>query len=402
MTHCKVQRRPRFGCSYFHHFIIIRIDQRKMTVAHYTDTFPVFAGIAESVGEFVVDTFTLEKDRPDEPCDLLDFSKGVYIVTPLAERRNYNDLISRLLQRMNESKYNVTTNNCEHVVNDILYDTTLENQSDSKCCKSNIVGGMINNVKNMGMKIVLLIPFLGALLGSLGRRSHVKILASAFYFSLAYEDNDTCALSNIGQNAIDSIQQEILGLTDILEDVLKKHNYTFDENVQSNVSEMLTNPLVCEAANSISENDISDILFWAIAIPLLIELYLSENVLQYYMETLLGKILNKQIIREYAVQFFALILANSTVGVFGYIVLSYSSKPLIWLFVSYIMLGAVSRVGFTMVFGCIVDKILAKIRNIMSVKKRSKKGVKFWGVIFPIFCLSMAIKVAIILTEGVL
>ena len=403
-THCMVKRCPRIGWSFFHHFIILQIDERKMTVAHYTDTFPVLAGIANSVGEFVVDTFTLERNNTNKPCDLLDFSKGVYIVTPNGKRvrRSHNDAIFRLLQRMNESKYNVTTNNCEHVVNEILYEAHLDNQADLTCCRSNIVGGIVNNIKNMGVKIVLLIPFLGALFGSLGRCSHVKILASAFYFYTTNEGVDECVLSNLGQNTMNNIRKEILGMKDVLEDVLKKHNYTFNGNVTSSLSEMLTNPLVCEAANFLSNNDASYILQLSIMVPLVIEMYLSLNVCVHYLGTLLGKILNKVITREYVVQFFAWVFANGTIGVLGYVTLTHGkSHPFIWFCVLYVLLGVVSRFLFTMVFGCILDKILAKYR-LMIVQNKIKNGVTFWGVFFPTVCLALSIFVAITLSQGVL
>ena len=403
LIHCKVQRRPCIGWSYFHHFIVLNINELEMVVAHYTNTFPVLAGIAESAGEFVIDKFVLDRNKPNQPCDLLDFSKGVFIVTPVwADLLNPRDAIIRLMERLYESKYNVTTNNCEHVVNYILCETPLENQADTQCCRSNIVGGLVHNIKNVGIKIVLLIPFLGALLASSGGGSHVEILASAFYFYTTNQGADICVLSETGQNAIDHIQAEILEVRPVLEDILKKHNYTYYENVTVFVSNMLNNPFVCEAANSISNTNTFYILTLSIFVPLSIEWYLSWNVYVYYVGTLLGKSISRVLRRDYIVQASAWVLANITIGGFGYIILTYAKNPYVWFFVTYILLGVVLRFGFTMLCGCIYDMRYGEHRKQWILKPYTKRWITFWGVFFPSVCLAFAITLTLFLTANVL
>ena len=78
----------------------------EMTVAHYSPTLPVLVGNSKTFGKFIIETFQFEEDKPKQPCNILDFVKGVYIVSSSSDRRSRHEAVFRLLSRQNENKTN--------------------------------------------------------------------------------------------------------------------------------------------------------------------------------------------------------------------------------------------------------------------------------------------------------
>ena len=243
MKHCRVLRSYCLGCIiYFHHFIILSVNESKMVVAHYSSTFGF-------TGRFILQTYKLAIDKPNKPCDILDFEKGVYIVQHPAERRGKIEAKSCLVQRLNESLYNTNVNNCEHIVNDILYRTEMTNQADTRVCITNIIGSAINLMPNVSIQLCLSIFLIASMISTLARRSFNQILLSALLFPIADEGNETCDISNVGQNILGQLSMEV----EKVKEVMLKLNYTFGENARDNITAMLDNSIVCKFANEIAE-----------------------------------------------------------------------------------------------------------------------------------------------------
>ena len=223
-----------------------------MRVAHYASA---CRGI--TMGKFVTQTLTFARRKPNKPCDLLDFDKGVFIVTNYAERREHREAEERWIERMNESAYDTSINNCEHIINDILYTTPQTNQADTKTCCSNFIGYFVSEFPICVFLYPILIFIMVPNTIIVRLCAEYQLLGSAFLIEFANTGNSTFDVPDVDHSLIDNVDQ-VKGTLEEIKDKMK-YNLTYDEDVMGNITDLLTNPVVSYLASSETEKARSDL-----------------------------------------------------------------------------------------------------------------------------------------------
>ena len=421
-----------------------------MTVAHYSPVLPVLIGNSKTFGKFVIETFQFEeqdksspqgeseefeeqdKSSPCEeieefeeqdqsspreeseefeeqdklsprkesedsklkkPCNILDFSEGVYIVSSSSERRSRHDAVVRLLERQNESQYNVCFNNCEHIVNDILYKTPTSNQSESMVCCSNIIGGLLD-LRGIGVRIVTMVLIVSALLGVFIRQTLIRVLASAVVMSLNEKGENACNATVLGTFIIRNVQKEINRTVAYL----KNRQIEVNDGILGNITEMLSNSLVCSTADSLARIEIYWLLVISIVFIGCFEIILTYNHAYYGLGSLVGKISSYMIWKEFWLRIMSGCLANIAACFVGYFTLSTSAyNPYFIYFVTYVPSAVVLRYVFIVVLGIIFDAIYPSCGVSKTYLRKAQHRRTQWtsGIVLPI-CTGILMVIALV------
>ena len=414
MTHCKVQRRRcfPFPYTYFHHFIILHINQHEMTVAHYSPVLPVLIGNSKTFGKFVIETFQFEEqdnsspreesgpcclsscpNKPKKPCNILDFSEGVYLVPSSSERRSRHEAVFRLLKRQNESQYNVCFNNCEHIVNDILYKTPTSNQSESMVCCSNIIGGLLD-LRGIGVRIVMMVLIVAALLGGFVRQTLIRVLASAIVISLEDKGENTCNHTDLGAFIIRNLLQKEINRTITY---LKNREIDLHDITLTKLHEMLSNSLVCSTADFLARIDI----YWLMLISILFiscfEIILTYNHVYYGLGSLVGKISPYMIWREFWLRIVSGCLANITACIVGYYTVSTltAPNPYFIYFLTYVPLTVALRYLFIVILGICCDAMYPRCGILQTYfrKAQHRRSHLISGFLLPVVTFALMLVV---------
>ena len=391
MTHCMVQRNPRCGGPYLHHFILLQINKDQMTVAHYAyaPTHLAIIGASDTAGKFILQTFQFRERNPEKPCGLLDFLRGVYIVRRTADRRDRRDAIFRMVQRLDESKYNLSTNNCEHIVDDILYKTQQINQAGTNICRTNICGWIVNYAKETVIYFFFITLFMMCLVLTEFQNVGIGILVSAIYFHLDTNVNISTDPSSLGVSMTsDAPKYLVEDMEDVLSAVLMKHNRTFDKNIIGNVSIILTHSLVLETADLVTKRFVFNVLSLSILCPATIDLFLTEMYITNGLKPLGRKELDKFIHKERFVRSLAMIFAYPTASYCGYPFLINTSSPTNLFLAVNIVCMIVFRCTYLYLFGKAYDTAcLKRIRRVSFVKSVSRCFYLCYTLLIGISCL---------------
>ena len=322
-------------------------------------------------------------NKPKKPCNVLDFSEGVYIVSSSSERRSRHDAVVRLLERQNESQYNVCFNNCEHIVNDILYETPTSNQSESMVCCSNIIGGLLD-LRGIGVRIVMMVLVVSALLGVFIRQTQIRVLASAVVMSLNEKGENACNATVLSTFIIGIVQKEINRTVAYL----KYRQTEVNDGILENINEMLSNSLVCSTADHLARIEIYWLLFISIVFIGCFEIILTYNHAYYGLGTLVGKISSHMIWKEFWLRIMCGCLANIVACIVGYFTLSTSAyNPYFIYFVTYVPSAIALRSIFIVVLGIIFDAIYPSCGVSKTYLRKAQHRRTQWtsGIVLPIF-----------------
>ena len=220
------------------------INESTMTVAHYASA---MSGGGNTKGKFVTQTLTFAKNKPNKPCDLLDFDKGVFIVTTDAARRDKREAEERWTERMNESAYDTNINNCEHIINDILYKKLLTNQADTKPFLTHLVGYIVNDIKIVIVLYTILICIMYPMTRHWRCKVELQLLGGAILIDFANANNGTFDVPDVHDGIIyqvDDLKKEL----EEIKNKMKQKQIIFNENTMANITTLLTNPLVSKMA----------------------------------------------------------------------------------------------------------------------------------------------------------
>ncbi|CAG2252317.1 unnamed protein product [Mytilus edulis] len=186
MSHIQVKRKG----DYSHHFVVLSISEvddaiDAVTIAEYTSSAEIGMESCDGIGKFIQQTVFIGEEVIHEN---FDFKKGMYLV----ENKNYpskkskfEEAFNRLNSRIGERKYELLSNNCEHVINYIFTGESVSDQTDadsitfSRKCFNDMFNILIIDCKEVGLKTALLVAALGAVAGSLVRRAYVRVIIAA-------------------------------------------------------------------------------------------------------------------------------------------------------------------------------------------------------------------------------
>ena len=375
MAHCKVERTRfcwPFTMIYFHHFIILCINHSKMTVAHYWPTLQVLR--EKTVGKVVIETLDLDERKPRKPCDILDFSNGVTVISPsrCSLKRNRTEALVRLLNRQNESQYNATFNNCEHFVNDILYKAPARNQSESMVFIRNSCGALLNDLRGYIVRL-LVMTFLIAASTAIGIwKSSISVSASALISSLQETDTDSCETTAIGNVIFQTVQNAI----DVTVDDLIDRNFSISVDTRMSITSILSNSFVCIQANIGGTRSALIAFLMALTTHFLIDLIYTYTHDIYKLKFLLGKIDPFMMERQITVRLISACIKSVTLGGIGYLALFLSSpNPFLVFFVTYVGLGVLFRYFWLYIIGLYFDKydVQFRIPSIVSTVQKNER-----------------------------
>jgi hypothetical protein len=242
--------------DYSHHFVIISITSTTeeldaVTVGQYTSSGEIFTENSKGIGKFVRQTILLGQNTPN----IFDFERGLYLI----KKRNYPNTedestkaYDRLDEMIDERRYEISSNNCEHSINYILTGKSTSSQSDQgKCgkrCLIDLCDVVIMDCKDVGLKVALIIAALGAIAGSLVRRAYVRIIIAAIVSHTVGKEVGNCG-KMIGTNIREEAQRRIdLAKNDYdINAVITKENKT----ILNDMEDHLNTIFVCEMAENL-------------------------------------------------------------------------------------------------------------------------------------------------------
>ena len=253
LSHIRVTRNG----DYSHHFVIISITSMTeeldaVTVGQYTSSGEIFTGDSNGIGKFVRETILLGQSKTH---GIFDFKRGLYLI----KKRNYPNTekeftkaYNRLDEMIDERRYEISSNNCEHSINYILTDKSTSSQSDQgrcgKRCYIDLCDVVIMDCKDVGLKVALIVAALGAIAGSLVRRAYVRIIIAAIVSHTVGKEVGNCG-EMIGTNIREEAQRRIdLAKNDYdINAVITKENNT----ILNDIEDHLNTIFVCEMAEKL-------------------------------------------------------------------------------------------------------------------------------------------------------
>jgi hypothetical protein len=253
LSHIRVTR----DGDYSHHFVIISITSMTeeldaVTVGQYTSSGEIFTGDSNGIGKFVRETILLGQNKTH---NIFDFKRGLYLI----KKRNYPNTekeftkaYNRLDEMIDERRYEISSNNCEHSINYILTDKSTSSQSDQvKCgkkCYIDLCDVVIMDCKDVGLKVALIVAALGAIAGSLVRRAYVRIIIAAIVSHTVGKEVGNCG-EMIGTNIREEAQRRIdlaKNDYDIIAVITKENN-----TILNDMEDHLNTIFVCEMAEKL-------------------------------------------------------------------------------------------------------------------------------------------------------
>ena len=240
--------------DYSHHFVIISITSTTeeldaVTVGQYTSSGEIFTENSKGIGKFVRQTILLGQNKTP---NIFDFERGLYLI----KKRNYPNTedestkaYDRLDEMIDERRYEISSNNCEHSINYIL--TGKSTSSQGKCGKKwciDLCDAVIMDCRGVGLKIALLVAALGAIAGSLVRRTYVRIIVAAIVSHTVGKEVGNCG-KMIGTNIREEAQRRIdLAKNDYdINAAITKENNTILNDMEDNLNTIF----VCEMAENL-------------------------------------------------------------------------------------------------------------------------------------------------------
>lgn len=244
MTHFRVNRK-----KYYHHFILLGLQhidsQNKLvTVAHYTTSYPIISNNDNAVGKFIRETVRIKKDESNS---LLDFDTGVFIVkheNDLQTPEQVQEAYSRLLRRIDEEAYHVSWNNCEHIVNYIITGNDYSVQVQENRCCAHLCSVVTAEHKDIGASNIIILSLLISIVGTFIRHAYVRVIVSTFISLIAKNVTVHCSFSHMEHTIL---QNALLRLSeaDTLPYIEDLANVSL---ILRNIQDETNNPVVCEIA----------------------------------------------------------------------------------------------------------------------------------------------------------
>ena len=365
MTHFAVWRDHMF-VKYFHHFIVISATQTPstlsgtethFTVVQYTSSLPILTESDYGIGKFIRQDYIVSEDVH---CDILDYEQGLYKIEKpeypkSTEHEKISEAYGRILQRLEEREYSLSVNNCEHVVNFILTGNSDSKQSRDRkpladCCTVAMI-----DFKEVGFKTALIVSALGAIAGSLIRRTYVQvILAALVSLRAGFGVSEIC--DNIfGKNIIKEAEREILlGKTLPNISLIENSSFFVEEMVNA-----LDNSFVCHAASDLVIGVVFKIMIYSLCTANIIETIVIVSYACFHLRPLRQKFMTDKIF--YRIIFlrcyggYTSIFLSIGIAIFGQF---YLPRPQWSFFFVVFGGGLVLRYGLTVLAGVIYDSNL--------------------------------------------
>ena len=386
--------------------MVIAKSKTSITVAHYTKDQNISLD-GGSVGKFKLQRFLLNAENNEKPCSILDFDRGVYHVVSQNSKTTRREHICRLLERLNETLYNVNVNNCEHIINYIMNgtqdvsgkeenrqgieipenaenpqdsptksrenkgtptnDKDVQDQAEEKACFANCVNSAISDIKNFGLIHAFIISIIGAMVGSLMWNSRLKILTSAVLLLFRNEtflhENDTtsCTLTPFGKVTIEDVIRQ---LSETHSD-LRHRNLFVASGVLNNISATMSSDyFICHTANYFANSIIRSTVFYIAGISITFEAIASSRYICFGLKSLREIISTKVINRLLIIQVCVIILTNALTGVVGWAILTFCEWNTLYVFYFvYIFGGVFLRFFITFATGCCLSQFSWLICN---------------------------------------
>lgn len=326
--HFKVKRKKKKCCIYFHHFLLLEVIRQeeaklKVIVAHYTSSREICADNSRfGIGKFICETVEVEKDKPN---DLFDFEAELCLVQNL---KTHSEIRERLYKRLGERIYDFRANNCEHAVNYILTGKSESNQANSRSCCADCFTVIVGDLKEVGLKVAMIVALISSMAGSLTRYSYVRLMiAGVAARNSSIGINGTCS-NRLGENIIRQANE-----------VLDKHSHIprFSEIISSEqiigeIKASFNNPFICRVSEMLAWEAICDTFLLSMCMSISVEsMFVMKKIVLVYVP--LYNILKKgELIR----MIFVRLIAGYTsipIGVLcGFVGQAYKSPPALYFF----------------------------------------------------------------------
>ncbi|CAC5383291.1 unnamed protein product [Mytilus coruscus] len=268
--HFKVKRKTTSSCcSYFHHFILHEVIENnetniKVMVAHYTSSVEICTNNSRfGLGKFISQTIDIQKGKKN---GLFDLESGLYKVNH--QSATYT-VLERLYMRLGERAYDFRANNCEHAVNHILHGKSISFDSNKESKIADICTSTAGDIKEVGIKVALIIALISSIAGSLTRYSYVRLMIAAVAARNSnLGNNETCSNekgNNIIRQAINSLENmkhdEIPFLLEI----------ESSEQIIEAIKASFKNPFICRISEFLARKAINKTLYLSMAVALSVE-----------------------------------------------------------------------------------------------------------------------------------
>ncbi|XP_071163134.1 uncharacterized protein [Mytilus edulis] len=356
-AHFRVRRSGKFCTGeYYHHFIVIRIPNKNVktdefTVAHFTSSAEILSEDSRGSGKFTCQTISSDHD-------LLGYGTteipGLHLIKNPDYPKNDDDFSKawkRLYERLGERDYQLSWNNCEHVVKYILTGKSSCKQVDDNRCRADCFNFLIDS-REVGLRAALLVSSLGAIAGSLVRRAYVTIIVAAIVsYSVGTLEHVPQCGNKIGANIIDEAETRIKvaeSRSGIAEQSSKQH--------LNGTKQFLYNKFVCDLAGQLAE----EAIFKTCGASLVVSVAIETIFLYYYvLHSLLPKRKNIlcpkefcRIVSLHVLGGYGSILLAVLCGYFGFLNLN---RPALVYFLIVFFVGFSFRYLLTIIGGILFD-----------------------------------------------
>jgi hypothetical protein len=360
LSHIRVTR----DGDYSHHFVIISITSMTeeldaVTVGQYTSSGEIFTEDSNGIGKFVRETILLGQNKTD---GIFDFERGLYLI----KKRNYPNTekeftkaYNRLDEMIDERRYEISSNNCEHSINYILTGESTSSQSDQvKCgkkCLIDLGDAAVMDCKDVGLKVALIVAALGAIAGSLVRRAYVRIIIAAIISYTVGKEVGNCG-KMIGTNIREEAQRRInLAKNDYdINAVITKENNT----ILNDIEDHLNTIFVCEMAEKLIYDGAYLTCGTAMAVSVAFETifflsYVYFNLIPRWSEK---RISGKQYCRILFIRLFGGYGSIVITIICGFFTFLNINRPALAFFGCVFLIGIVLRFLFTVIAGFSFDR----------------------------------------------
>lgn len=280
-AHFKVERK-RACCSYNHHFVLLEIlkgpkeckekDIIEVVVGHYTSSIEICTNNSNfGIGKFVCE---IKQIKRNGKCDLFDFSRkssGLFLVKHEPSMSD-NKRQERLCERLGERDYDFRHNNCEHVINYIISGDQQSDEADENSFCADLCTTTIGDIKEVGLKVALIIAFDSSLAGSLIRYSYVSLIVAGTILYTSREGvNGTCSPPKwnhlpFGKNVIEHAKH-------VLEHHIKLNllDDPSGERIIADIESTFDEAFICKIAFDLASDAILKTIYFSILVAMSVE-----------------------------------------------------------------------------------------------------------------------------------
>ncbi|XP_071136477.1 uncharacterized protein [Mytilus edulis] len=245
------------------------IEIIEVVVGHYTSSIEICTDDSNfGIGKFVCE---IKEIKRDGNCELFDFSSGLFLIKHKPSTSD-NKRQERLCERLGERDYDFRHNNCEHVINYIISGDEQSDEADQNSFCADLCTTTIGDIKEVGLKVALIIAFVSSLAGSLIRYSYVSLIVAGTILYTSHEGvNGTCSPQEwnhipFGKNVIEHAKH-------VLEHHIKVNllDDPSGERIIADIESTFDEAFICKIAFDLASDAIFKTIYFSILVAVSVE-----------------------------------------------------------------------------------------------------------------------------------